>query len=296
MAVIGRRNLISLIINGDDFGYSLAVNRGVVDAYQRGVLTSASLMVNEAATEHAVRLAHENPGLAVGLHLSLVLGRAALPPSEIPHIADRDGYFSRSPLRAGLKYFFNRDARREVKLEMRRQFEAFRATGLRFSHVDGHNHLHMHPVVFDELITLCEEFDVKRVRIVGGDSRTHFEITRANWPAKFLLSSVFRVLGRACSQRLRGRGFTVPPVVYGLLQSGSLDEDYLLKLLRRIDRRGGEIYLHPRTGDASEAECQENSGGERELSALLSPRVRELIESRPIRLATYETYWAKQNA
>lgn len=288
--VINPRKLTSLIINGDDFGYSLAVNRAVVEAYQRGVLTSASLMVNEAATEHAVRLAHENPGLAVGLHLSLVLGRAALPPSEIPHIADREGYFSRSPLRAGLKYFFNHDARREVRLEMRRQFEEFRATGLRFSHVDGHNHLHMHPVVFEELISLCEEFDVKRMRIVSGDSRTHFEITRANWPAKLLLSSVFRVLSRSCSKRLRGRGFTVPQAVYGLLQSGKLDEDYMLELLQRIDGRGGEIYLHPRAGGASETECEENPGGELELSALLSPRVREVIESRAIRLAKYETY------
>ncbi len=290
MSGTGQRNLTALIINGDDFGYSQAVNRAVVEAHQRGVLTSASLMVNESASEQAVRLALDNPGLAVGLHLSLVLGRAALPPSEIPHIADGDGYFSTSPLRAGLNYFFNRDARREVRLEMRRQFEKFRGTGLRFSHVDGHNHLHMHPVVFAELISLCEEFDVKRVRIAGGDSRTHFEITRANWPAKLLLSSVFKVLGRSCSKRLRGRGFTVPQAVYGLLQSGELDEDYMLELIRRIDGRGGEIYLHPRAGDASEAECQENSGGELELSALVSPRVRELIESRGIRLATYETY------
>ena len=65
-----------LIINGDDFGYSDAVNRAIIEAHRTGVLTSASLMVNERAASGAVQLAKENPNLAVGLHLVLVLGRA----------------------------------------------------------------------------------------------------------------------------------------------------------------------------------------------------------------------------
>ena len=58
-----------LIVNADDFGSSEAVNEAVVRAYTEGVLTSCSLMVTGAAFEHAVRLAHAHPGLAVGIHL-----------------------------------------------------------------------------------------------------------------------------------------------------------------------------------------------------------------------------------
>ncbi|HMX28232.1 MAG TPA: ChbG/HpnK family deacetylase, partial [Blastocatellia bacterium] len=119
---------IPLIINGDDFGHSEAVNRAIIQAHREGVLTSASLMVNERAAAQAVELAKANPALAVGLHLVLVLGRAALPHAELTHITDADGNFSDSSFKAGVQYYFSRAARRELRQEMRAQFERFAAT------------------------------------------------------------------------------------------------------------------------------------------------------------------------
>jgi len=279
----------ALIINGDDFGSSEAVNRAILHAYREGVLTSASLMVNEPAAQQAVEIAREHPGLAVGLHLSLVLGRSALQPEEIPHLVNSRGVFSLSPFRAGMNYYFSPPARREVRREMRAQFEKFAATGLAFSHVDGHNHLHMHPVVFDELVRLCEEFNVRRLRVVRSETSVHFQITRRNWPGKLVLGGIFGLLGRACARRLANRGFVTPQMVYGLLQTGDLNEDYLLELLARIDQASAEVYLHPLAADADEEERRDNPGGTDELGALLSLRVRRTIETRGFRLATYAT-------
>jgi hopanoid biosynthesis associated protein HpnK len=286
---------IPLIINGDDFGYSEAVNRAIVLAHREGVLTSCSLMVNERAACHAVELARSNPGLAVGLHLVLVLGRASLPHAEIPHITDANGDFTNSPFRAGVRYYFSPAARRELRREMRAQFERFTATGLRFSHVDGHAHLHQHPVIFDELIKLCEEFGVRRVRVVKGEMLLSLKLDRKNLAAKLALGTVYNLLGRGVERRLRGRGFVRPQKVYGLLQSGDMNEDYLLGLIRLIGRRNqfdaasGEIYAHPLAFDADLKSKRENPGGERELKALISARLRSAIESAGFRLATYET-------
>ncbi|MDD3295348.1 MAG: ChbG/HpnK family deacetylase, partial [Geobacteraceae bacterium] len=72
-----------LIINADDFGLSTGANRAVITAFREGILTSASLMVGGKALHEAVALARENPGLQVGLHLTLVQGRAVLPPRDI---------------------------------------------------------------------------------------------------------------------------------------------------------------------------------------------------------------------
>jgi chitin disaccharide deacetylase len=280
----------ALIINGDDFGHSLAANRAIIDAHRHGVLTSASLMVNEEAAADAILRAHEHPSLAVGLHLSLVLGKAGLSAEEIPGIVDSQGEFSRSPLLAGLKYFFSPQARREVTREMRTQFERFQATGLPFSHVDGHNHLHMHPVVFSELIQLCAEFGVRRLRIVGGDAHAHFAITGRTGPDEYLISLVFNWLSRYCHRQLRGRDFVVPRAVYGLFHSGRIDEEYMLKLLPKIcATESTEIYLHPLSPDASDAERADNPGGATELAALLSPRLRSQIEALGFTLATYGT-------
>jgi hopanoid biosynthesis associated protein HpnK len=269
-----------MIINGDDFGYSEAVNRAIIRAHREGVLTSASLMVNECAASDAVLRAKANPTLAVGLHLVLALGRAALPHSEIPHITDTQAKFTDSPFRAGLNYYFSRAARSEMKREMRAQFERFAAAGLPFSHVDGHTHLHMHPVIFDELIELCQEFGVRRVRVVKGEMRLSLKLDRKNLSMKLVWGIVFNSLGRSCERKLEGRGFAQPQNVYGLLQTGDMNEDYLLGLLERMESGDVEIYAHPLAFDADEAEKRENPGGIRELQALISPRVRQAVKLR----------------
>ncbi len=283
------RKTTPLIINGDDFGYSEAVNRAIIQAHREGVLTSASLMVNERAADQAVEMAKQNPNLAVGLHLVLVLGRAALPHSEIPRITNPQGHFTNSSFRAGIQYYFSQAARRELRREMRAQFERFVATGLPFSHVDGHTHLHQHPVVFDELIKLCEEFGVRRVRVVKGEMRLSLKLDRKNLPIKLVLGTVFNLLGRWCEKKLQGRGFARPEKVYGLLQSGDMNEDYLVGLPERIDAASSEIYLHPLAFDADETAKRENPGGALELRAVMSPRVRAAIEKAGFRLATYRT-------
>jgi predicted glycoside hydrolase/deacetylase ChbG (UPF0249 family) len=58
------------IVNGDDFGASSGINRGVIEAHTNGILTSTSLMINMPGAEEAVALAAEYPELSVGLHVN----------------------------------------------------------------------------------------------------------------------------------------------------------------------------------------------------------------------------------
>ena len=60
-----------LIVTGDDFGMTPGVNLGIVEAHRRGILTSASLMVDRPASEAGAALARECPVLSLGLHLEL---------------------------------------------------------------------------------------------------------------------------------------------------------------------------------------------------------------------------------
>ncbi len=278
---------IPLIINADDFGYTSAVNRAIIQAHREGVLTSTSLMVNESATDEAIQLAKENPELAVGLHLVLVLGHSSLPHEQIPSLTNRKNEFLNSPPLAGMKYFFNPQARRELKKEMRAQFEKFAATGLPFSHVDGHTHLHMHPVIFDELIELCEEFNVRRIRVAGSEMKLSLSLDRSSLPLKIVLGIVFNLLAKRCHKKLQGRGFVVPEKVYGLLQTGNMNEKYVLGLIPKIPRTPSEIYAHPLSLDAEEWNLAQNPGGTAELNVLLSDDVRETIMLAGFSLTTY---------
>src|SRR5262245_6345639 len=119
-----------LIVNGDDFGLSLQVNKGIIHAHQHGILTDASLMVTGPAWREAVELARANPRLSVGLHVTLVQGKSVLPPHLLSSITDFGGNFSNDPTLAGLRYFFSRRAREQVREECRAQIERFLATGL----------------------------------------------------------------------------------------------------------------------------------------------------------------------
>jgi len=60
-----------LIVNGDDFGASRGINRGIVDAHQRGILTSTSLLVNTPWSAQAAELSRSAPEMSVGLHADL---------------------------------------------------------------------------------------------------------------------------------------------------------------------------------------------------------------------------------
>lgn len=100
-----------LVVNADDFGRSSAINEAVIRARREGILTTASLMVNEPACAEAVALAKANPQLGAGLHLTLLCGHAALPAEQIPNVVNGRGECSDAPASGGWRYFLKRGLR-----------------------------------------------------------------------------------------------------------------------------------------------------------------------------------------
>ncbi len=276
-----------LVINGDDFGFSEGVNSAIVQAHTQGVLTSTSLMVGGDAFEQAVNLAHMYPSLGVGLHLTLVCGQSVLSPAEIPHLVDSRGAFAQSPVKAGLLYQFSASARQELRLEIRAQLERFRQTGLTLSHIDGHLHLHVHPVVIGILTELSAEFGIQVVRLPFEDLRLALALDRKGWLAKTLGWAVFSQLRRIAKPRLNAVGIAVLERVYGLLQSGDITEDYLLDLISQIQVNLAEVYLHPAITQPGEPLNGPPGAGEQELLALVSPSVKDQVKAAGLTLTNY---------
>lgn len=275
----------AVIFNADDFGATPKINAAVRRAHTDGVLTSASLMVNEPAAAEAVEIARSHPTLAVGLHVTLSEGHAALSHRDIPHLTNNQQRFCDSPAAAGMVYFFSRAARQEVAREVEEQFRRFAMTGLSFSHVDGHRHLHLHPVVWDAVIAQCEAYGVRRIRIPYEEFRP---ATRERLAARWLEWLVFRALRRRCLRRLQGRGFCVADRVYGHLETGCMNICYLLNLLEHLGGKTNEIYLHP--GSVHARPVPSNSSGmDVELEALLHPSLKQRINELGLKLATYQT-------
>lgn len=269
-------------MNADDFGADARVNAAVERAHAAGVLTSASLMVNEPAAVGAADIARGRPALGVGLHLALSDGLACLPHCEIPRLADASGRFRPTAAMAGLVCFFSRSARRQVAREVEAQFERFERLGLPWSHVDGHQHLHIHPVVWDALLRQCGAHGVRCVRVPGERDVAGAGASLARRAEAVCL----RAMRRRCLRTLAGRGFAGPDRVYGHLRTGQMDRAYVARLLGRLEGATNEVYFHPGSRHARPL-----PGGpahmDADLDALLSPEVRQAVEAHGLRLATY---------
>jgi hopanoid biosynthesis associated protein HpnK len=267
--------LRKLVVTGDDFGASSSVNRAIVAAHDHGILTAASLMVGGEAAEEAVELARSRPNLAIGLHLVLADGRPVLPAPVIPSLVGPDRRFRASPAAAGWHYQFSPAARREVRWEIRAQLDRFRAFGLPLSHVDGHHHLHLHPLILDALIRLAPEFGIRWIRVPSEELGFALTTEPGRVPGRILSSAVFRALRSHAVRRLRAAGIGFLDRVYGLLMTGRIDERYVLDLLPRIRADAVELYCHPSFPENGTRSG--NANGARELAALVSDRVRAAV-------------------
>lgn len=266
-----------LIVNADDFGRSPAINAAVISAHRKGILTSASLMVNEPYCAEAVALARDNPKLGIGLHLVLLGGRPALPPEKIPNLINAHGRFGDQPLTAGMKYFFRRSLRGQLRAEIHEQFARFRATRLPLDHVNGHLQLHLHPVVFDILMKAATTLGIRHLRLTRDDFALSRRLASGRWLYRISHALVFRWLGARSQPELVRRGIRHADKVFGLLQDSRVDEEFMLKLLPELPTGTAELYSHP-TQD----------GDQRELAALVSPRVRSLVAKLGIELIRYQ--------
>ncbi|MEA3208232.1 MAG: hypothetical protein QOE70_1289 [Chthoniobacter sp.] len=132
-----------LIVNADDFGLSVGTNQGIIEAHERGIVTSASLMVRQPAAAEAAVYAHGRPQLSVGLHVDLGewVYRAGEwhPAYEVIPTDDLDA----------------------VSAEVARQLQVFRQLmGRPPTHLDSHQHVHKQEPARSVLLALAQELDL----------------------------------------------------------------------------------------------------------------------------------------
>ena len=266
-----------LIVNADDFGRSPSINAAVIRAHREGILTSASLMVNETAFSEAVELAKQNPKLGVGLHLTLLCGHSALPPDKIPGLVNTHREFSDGPLGVGFRYFFQPGLREQLRAEIHEQFARFRATGLLLDHVNGHLHLHLHPTVFRILMEDAEQFGIRHLRLTREPFWLDAHLAMGRRLYRSAHAAIFSVLAWFAQPGLHRQKIRHAQRVFGLLENDRVDEAYVLKLLDVLPPGDSELYSHPSLDKFKH-----------EFDALVSPRVKSLVEKLGIRLIRYQ--------
>jgi hopanoid biosynthesis associated protein HpnK len=240
-------------------------------------------MVAGDAASDAVARARRMPKLGVGLHLVLTRGRPCLDPAQIPDLVDARGEFARDLFRAGVNFFFRPAARAQLEAEIRAQFEAFRRTGLKLDHVNGHNHIHLHPTVIGLVLKLGREFGLSAVRVPYEPPLVSFLAAKEGFWRRLLPALGLLPWAAYLKWRIRRAGLGCNDYVFGIFDSGHMTAARISGFVSRLPAGVSEIYLHPAVagwngGDESAA----GYDGAGELAALLDPRLAELLRKRGI--------------
>lgn len=253
-------NVRRLIVNADDLGRSVGIDRGIARAHREGIVTSATLMANGPGAEHGAAVAQAHESLGVGVHLVLTYARPLCDPSTVPSLVEPDGTFPRPAALIGR----GRARTEEVLVEYRAQYRRARELlGREPTHVDTHHWVQAEPAIFEAFLALARE-----------------------------TACAARHLDQVERERLRTAGVRTPDGYTREFQHPRpIDGPALIALLERIAAEGEgttELMCHPGEGDA-ELERTSAYARERatELATLTEPAVKARVRALGLELATF---------
>lgn len=277
-----------IIITSDDFGLSKGVNKAVEKAWQEGLLTCASIMPGGAAFKDAVAIARRNPGLQVGLHLTLVQGQSVLPHAQIPDLVNEAGCFSDNPVATGMRYFFNKGLYKQLLREIEAQIQRVVDSGIPLSHIDGHLNIHLHPTVFGFLTDLMPRYGITSFRLSRERLAHNLRFDQQRRLGKTVERVIFGALAGHARPHLDRLGIRYAGEVKGVLNSGRMTEEYLLNIVDSLNEGLTELYFHPGIlPDTEISRRMPDYRHEEELAAIVSPAVRQRLTDLEITVQNY---------
>jgi dolichyl-phosphate beta-glucosyltransferase len=196
-----------VIIHADDYGLAPGVNRAIEDGLVTGALHSASILLGGDHVEAALAWAAAHPEFDFGVHLNLTQGRPVLPSERIPSLVDRDGRFRPLPALVS-RLFLGRVGMDEVAAEWRAQLAVVRAAGVRISHIDSHQHVHLIPRIFRGVAAPLAAGEHVSIRAMDGPLGA--AATRPNLKGIALSIATRLSVGRRFRHLVAARGAGIP--------------------------------------------------------------------------------------
>ena len=277
-----------LIITSDDFGLSPGVNAAVEKGWRDGILTCASIMPGGTAYNEAVKIAGRNPGLQVGLHLTLLQGTSVLPHTQIPGLVNEAGEFNDNPVATGMRYFFDKGLYKQLKQEIEAQIQRVVDSGIPLSHIDGHLNIHLHPTVFGFLTELMPRYGITSFRLSSERLSHNLRFDRQRRMGKAVERIIFGALAGHARPFLKDLGIRYAGEVKGVLNSGRMSEEYILQILDGLNEGVTELYFHPGVlPDREIARRMPDYRHAEELAAITSPRIKYRLAELNIGLENY---------
>jgi len=287
--------LKNLIVNADDLGWTDGVNRGIVEAFHHGIVTSTSLLANGGAFAGGVEAARSAPGLGVGVHLNLSDGPPVADRETVTSLLNKDGEFAGGP-----ENLLLRRARRglllaEVENEWDAQIQKVRDAGISPTHLDGHKHVHMLPGLFEIALKLAKRHDIGAIRVAleasslraalsSGSKQNAGVVMKQGVQARGL-----KLLARDARERAEHAGISTADYFCGIAQTGELTREGVEQFVKSLPDGTTELMCHPGYADAAlqKTPTRLQDSRQTELQILTDTGIRNLVASMGIRLIDY---------
>jgi len=281
-----------LIVNADDFGLTVGVNRAIIEAHGQGIVTSATLMANSHAFDDARTRLSPNSRLSVGCHVVLVDGRPVLGAGQTPTLSNGNSDDSRFydslsgfVLRA-ISGNINRD---EIEAEATAQIRKLQAAGIVVSHLDTHKHTHIFPPVLGPLLRAAKACGVRAMRNPFGPVHVSLVAKRPSLWKQFSRVTVLSGLGKTFRKSVTDADMLTPDGTVGIVATGAMDARLFEGIVDSLPEGTWELVCHPGYNDAELGNIRTRLRESRaeELQLLTSPEAREILNRSGVQLISY---------
>ena len=282
-----------LIINADDFGLSVGVNRAIVEAHEQGVVTSATMMANAGALADAAARARQ-AGLSVGCHVVLIDGEPLLRAGNVSSLVETNG----ARFRDGWLGFAARALRKrfdeeQIAAEVAAQIRKIQQHGIAVTHMDSHKHVHLLPPVLRPMLRAAKTCGVRAVRNPFAPLKTLAMAHLLRRPRLWTRYTEVKLLRRFCQafrQTVAEAGMITTDGTFGIVVTGALDEQLFAAIVGSLPEGTWELVCHPGYCDAElrAVRTRLRDSREQELRVLTSAAARQAIQAAEVTLISYE--------
>jgi len=261
-----------LIINADDAGLSKEADSAIEQCFKAGAVTGTSIIACGPDFLEAVEMLRGMGKDEAGVHLALTGGFAPVSKDlgRIKTLLGEKGVFVKGYRQFAIRYFLGRISVDAISLELACQIKKVRDAGLKITHVDSHEHIHMLPGVLKRVLVLADEFKIPYVRF----SSEKCGVMKRSFCVKDLLRYIcLKAFTPMAKRKIDSSNIKRNDSFLGHFHSGRVDDGILCSMMEGLKDGVTELAVHP----ASNVE----------LETLLNGKWRTLAAEKGIRLVSH---------
>ncbi|KJJ84239.1 YdjC-like protein [Candidatus Omnitrophus magneticus] len=278
-----------LIINADDFGKSIAINSAIKKCFTLGTITGASIMPVAHYFDDAVSITKELGIKEIGAHLTLSGNFAPVTKGkELTVLRDNKKMFPYGYQEFLTRYLFKKIGKARIHEELSSQLQRIKETGLKITHIDSHEHIHILPAIFDVIINLAKTFNVPYIRIPfesGVIARENF--TLKNFSRYCALRGIF-LFSR---ENIKYSNLKHNSFFWGHFHSGNITENVFNYMISNLNEGCHELAIHPALFNPEFIKQEPwHKNSHKELKLFENPYLKNNLLSKNIKLISHSEY------